>query len=343
MYRTIILILLGLFTVVRFIPTIYKHFYQPSKEGQTEKKQKTSNQDKVKSSIHIIIYISVLFFLVWSVEKRDNIFFYIYLLLAFNFNLITFGFSSFILTKGLLKRKVTLEPLDIQNGLYALTIIIYLISGFSDHSAFTSSIHRIENVILQDFVISILYLVLHAINSFVIVANITNILYSSSIYFNYKMQSWNIKPKIFNRSIYDCIKWYLNKKTDDTYGLFNSVNVFLKPFIFSVYILFVAVEMVITYFLPILLVPIKIIINSCKWLFRKFKNLHLMNFDKIVYLVARISFIYSIALTYIIFNYFSVISDSGFIFFEFMATIFLLPIIFNEITKFKESNSKRET
>lgn len=55
-------------------------------------------------------------------------------------------------------------------------------------------------------------------------------------------------------------------------------------------------------------------------------------------MAARLSLIYSSTITFIIFSYYNVISNNGFLIFEFMTTIFLLPIIFNEINEFKIRN-----
>lgn len=90
-----------------------------------------------------------------------------------------------------------------------------------------------------------------------------------------------------------------------------------------------------------LVIRVKIVRNKTVKYSRKFGiSLIKLNSDYIIALSARISVVISLTITYVLFKYFSIISDIGLDVMEFIFTIFLLPVIFNEIMKLRKVKSK---
>lgn len=307
-------------------------------ENNTEKRQKINDHGKFRILVSVLVIIAYIFFILSSLKNNGNFLFSVLMVFSISFYILSYIFSIFIFAKGILNSTITLNSSDIQKGLYALTLATTFIYYSSDKLSIIDFGLITENVIFVDFFITLSYLTFHSVNSFIIVANIINIIYNLSIYLNYKIKpSYTQRNKPFNLKHND-ITSKIDIMTDKIYEQIKLSNIFKRLFLVIAYVLLFTVEISFNLIYPVFHIPIHYLLKFLKWLIKKFKNLHLINFGKAIYMAARLSLIYSSTITFIIFSYYNVISNNGFLIFEFMTTIFLLPIIFNEINEFKIRN-----
>lgn len=223
------------------------------------------------------------------------------------------------------------------NSMRHLSTMIFLFLSLFPVGNLFLLISKNNSTLLDDFFNTFFFVSLCVVFNFFIICISIFFAQDIMVYIKEKSLYKKIRKKIsenFRLSTYiEKLKRDLWKKT---YLMMNPLK-FLCRFFYSILLL-------VSYIINImgfLVIRVKIVRNKTVKYSRKFGiSLIKLNSDYIIALSARISVVISLTITYVLFKYFSIISDIGLDVMEFIFTIFLLPVIFNEIMKLRKVKSK---
>lgn len=247
---------------------------------------------------------------------------------------------TLVLIFSIFKTDTNLSPKGLQR-MINYSAGFYLI--FSSYLSFENNVDTFtyinNNTIIFDLLIAVTYIITHSLSLFFAILLLINILYNLGINFQSFLETKlfkNIYTKFSNFNLSSLImgkrEWYYESESYKTNG-------HAKTLFGIIYFLWLFLEVIYELLHELIGGIIKFILYLIGFLLASLYSMHDINLQNVIYIIARLSVIYSISVTFFIFNYYEVISRSGLSFFEFIATIFLLPLIFNEIKDFRERSN----
>ncbi|WP_016897429.1 hypothetical protein [Aerococcus viridans] len=317
-------------------PTLYNHFFL---ENNDDNREITAEPNKLKQRIILIFLVFLIILMLSSLFMIDSFLYKAIVLYSLYIQVISYYFYFSFLLKAITGKGRDLEIRNVVNGLFQINILAIWIITIGKIEPDISVFYSLGHLSLNDFSISLFYVIYHATFFFLIVSNIVIILYNSSIYINHKLTDRK-KDNKSNQFSYKKITNVIKTKQDKYYKKYNQVTVPKKQVELIKYSNLVIFEYIYETILPSILFPFRRGSKNLNKIHTWFINLHNIDLISILYFNARVSIIYSVAFSYIVFQYYTIISDSGIIIFEFIATIFLLPFIFNELRNFKTNKDK---
>src|SRR5699024_1853689 len=133
-----------------------------------------------------ILLVFLIILILSSLFMKDNLLYKVIMLYSLYIQVISYYFYFSFLFKAITGKGRVLEIRDVVNGLFQINVLIIWMTTIVKIEPDISIFYSLGHLPLNDFSISLFYVIYHATFFFLIMSNIVIILYNSSIYINYK-------------------------------------------------------------------------------------------------------------------------------------------------------------